>query len=184
MSKPNSERERHRQSLHERRAEIAPWNVSDQAEVRELLTRYAYAIDFNEPEVLASCFAADAVVEVLGLPAEAGHAAKGHGHEQLIRMMAQGYAGNQGHSRHWVLPVLIEREGDGARAVTYLTVIRPGEYPATGILLTGVYRDRLTRTDDGWRIAHRTFHADPQPEHAGRTPTDVLVDRFDRTATP
>ncbi|MEV5070137.1 nuclear transport factor 2 family protein [Microbacterium sp. LMI12-1-1.1] len=156
-------------------------SAHDQGEIRDLLIRYAYAIDFNDPAVLVSCFAANAVVEVLGLPTEAGHAAKGEGHEQLVQMLAQGFAGNQGHSRHWVLPVLIERDGDGARAVTYLTVIRPGEFPNTGVLLTGVYRDRLIRTGDGWRIVHRTFHADPQPEHQSTTPTDVLVERFGQT---
>jgi ketosteroid isomerase-like protein len=156
-------------------------SAHDHAEIREVLTRYAYAIDFNDPTVLVSCFTADAVVEVQGLPAQAGHSALGEGHSQLVRMLALGFAGNQGHSRHWVLPVLIQSHGDDARAVTYLAVIRPGEFPSTGVLLTGVYRDRFTRTADGWRIAHRMFHADPQPEHANATPHDVLVERFDRS---
>jgi hypothetical protein len=158
--------------------------AAELGEIRDVLTRYAYAIDFGDAEVLTSCFTADAVVELAGLPGEAGHAARGEGHAQLVHMLAHGFAGNQGHSRHWVLPVLIQSSTEGANATTYLTVIRPGEFPKTGILMTGVYHDRLVRTDAGWRIAHRVFRADPQEPHAESAPTDVLVERFDRAASP
>jgi hypothetical protein len=155
-------------------------SVADLTEIREVLTRYAYAIDFGDAEVLNTCFTEDAVVELSGLPDEAGHAGRGEGRAQLGHMLAHGFAANRGHSRHWVLPVLILATTEGATAITYLTVIRPGEFPQTGILMTGIYHDRLVRTDAGWRIAHRVFQADPQQPHAGSVPTDVLIERFDR----
>jgi hypothetical protein len=158
---------------------VTPLSSSDYVGIRETLLRYAYAIDFNKVDMLMSCFTEDAVVEVLGLPVEAGHALRGHGHADLRAMLDRGFLGNQGHSRHWVLPVLIDAEGNGAVATTYLAVIRPGEFPATGIVMTGVYNDELVRTERGWKISRRIFHSDPQPEHRENAPSDVLVRRFD-----
>ena len=156
------------------------FTADDRWQIQSLLTRYSYGLDFGDKEVFLSCFSPDAVFEVVGVAADAGGADYVRtGHEELGAFLDEIHEGLRGHSRHWVLNVLLDRVDEhAATAVSYCHIVRPGEFPRVGTTLTGLYRDRLVRTDAGWLLQHRVFIADPQPEH-GRPSTDVLVTRFD-----
>ncbi|MEM8695979.1 MAG: nuclear transport factor 2 family protein [Pseudomonadota bacterium] len=64
-----------------------------------------------------------------------------------------------GPTHHNVGNFRIALDGDGARAkVHYYAVhLGRGEHEGAIYSMWGEYRDRLTRTDDGWRVADRVY---------------------------
>jgi hypothetical protein len=72
----------------------------------------------------------------------------------------RGFLGGCGPSQHLLGNYEIRIDGDHADAVTKARVIHVGAGTRAGLTpyeAIGVYRDRLVRTSDGWRITHRTF---------------------------
>jgi hypothetical protein len=67
---------------------------------------------------------------------------------------AEGVSGPGSGTRHLVTPLTIEVTGDTAVAVTYYAFLR-----GASIAGTGTYRDRLARTEAGWRITRRDITA-------------------------
>ena len=59
--------------------------------------------------------------------------------------------------RHHITNPLIEVDGDAATARSYFTV-----YSNNGPDHAGTYNDRLVRTVEGWRFAHRQVRIDWQ----------------------
>jgi hypothetical protein len=62
-----------------------------------------------------------------------------------------------GHTLHRITNQAISVEGDGATARSYVDAVLMGVDGQTGMNAIGFYDDRLVRTDEGWRIAHRTY---------------------------
>jgi hypothetical protein len=147
--------------------------------IRQLLARYSFALDFGVRTAIEACFTPDAYFAEAGLPPEVPNAGPFEGRERIGAFAATFFASAQGHLRHWSSPPLIEGDGQTATGLAFLMVLRPGSAPDTGVILTGVYRDRYTKIDDRWYFAAREFTADPQPEHAGSVSMDPLVVRFD-----
>jgi SnoaL-like domain len=72
----------------------------------------------------------------------------------------RGFLGGCGPSQHLLGNYEIDIDGDNAESVTKARVIHVGAGSRAGLTpyeAIGVYRDRLVRTSDGWRITHRTF---------------------------
>ena len=95
----------------------------------------------------------------------------------MSKVAAMIYAGNQGHSRHWVYPITIEGDGATATVFAYLMVLRAGAIPDATVILTGLHWDKLQKIDGRWRIVEKKASGDPQPEHSNITPQDVLLRR-------
>jgi hypothetical protein len=147
--------------------------------IRQLLARYSVAIDFGDTTAFKACFTLDGVFAEAGLPSGTPLEGRFEGRESIGEFAAGFFASAQGHVRHWPSLPLIEGDGRNATGVTFLMVLRPGASPDTGVILTGVYRDRYTKIDEQWYFAAREFTADPQPEHRGTPSKDPLVGRFD-----
>lgn len=157
----------------------------DYEQIRQLLGRYARALDFGDAEGVAGCFAPEGFFELEGLPPESPNGGRFQGRESLLAFATNLFAATQGASRHWAssTPVI---EGDGETATGWLPllILRPGEAPHCGVLMTGIYRDEYVKVDGDWRFAARRFTSDPQPQHAALKPDDVLVVRFDEAYGP
>lgn len=62
-----------------------------------------------------------------------------------------------GGTRHLMTNHEIGIEGDTATMTSYLTILNKADRT---IISTGVFTDRLRRTEDGWRFVHRTISVD------------------------
>jgi hypothetical protein len=69
---------------------------------------------------------------------------------------------DRANTRHWVTNLLIEPDGDGARATSYVISLRtkPAPPAVAAIALTGVYRDKLRKLNGSWKITTRDLTLD------------------------
>jgi hypothetical protein len=121
--------------------------MSDQQEVVDALVRYATALDTREWDLLATVFTADAVADY----GELGGVNTGLAAITAVVRSLEGFDATQ----HLLGNFVVEVDGDTATANCYLQA----QHVVDGDVFTigGTYRDRLTRTLAGWRIAHRTL---------------------------
>ena len=126
--------------------------ATDRDAIRDLLARYTYNGDRGRVADLAACFAEDGVIEYPGNTAQ-GPAA-----------IAEALSGGGGARnpaltfvRHHITNTLIEVDGDTANARSYFAV-----HTDIGPDHSGTYSDRLVRTAEGWRFAHRLVRIDWQ----------------------
>jgi hypothetical protein len=136
--------------------------AQDHEDIRQLLARYNFAVDFGDTEGWADCFTADGVF--LCTP-EGGPLTGRHvGREALVAYAVKHYEINQGRARHWNWNLEISGEGSAATMRCYLNAFRavaPDAPPKLAV--TGVYRDKLAKVDGRWLFAERHIHVDPQP---------------------
>jgi hypothetical protein len=126
--------------------------LEDERAVVDLLTRYGFAVDSDEPEATASMYAAGCVVEVDGddrirSPEDMAAMVRGRGHQSLLPNCA-----------HQMGPFSVRINGDRATATGYGRVyLRTGD--GFGIWRVSAGRWELERHDGGWQVAHRSTRA-------------------------
>ena len=124
--------------------------INDRIEILDLLARYTYSGDCGRIDALAACFAEEGILEFPGGegtgPAGVASALSGGTRNPAISFV-----------RHHVTLPLIELDGDHATARSYFAVTSDN-----GPDHSGTYDDRLVRTPDGWRFAHRRVRVDWQ----------------------
>lgn len=112
-------------------------------EIQQLLSRYCFAHDSQDPEALSECFAKD--VELLGV----------QGRDEVVARYAEGYKSLTGRRRHVLSNFMILEDGDEDVVVqSYITLylIRDDQLE---LHLTGVYRDRVVVEEGNWKILSR-----------------------------
>lgn len=125
-------------------------STADHQAIMELTATYCWALDEKAFERLRDVFLPDATAR-LGSSDQSGI-------EEIIERVSTTLARFE-RSQHMVGTHLIEVDGDTATSRCYLQAqhVRPvGEEPPL-LTVGGRYEDRLVRTADGWRIAHRTL---------------------------
>ncbi len=149
---------------------------ADYESIRNLYGRYSRAVDSGDMETFARLFTADAKYSYdAGLPEEAGRKGMYEGVEAITAMGAGVYADTQGHCMHWSLPLTIEGDGDEAHVFVYGMVLRRGQAPFSGVILTTTAEDTLVRRDGEWVFKERVGHLDPLPRDMPLKTADVLV---------
>lgn len=128
--------------------------AADRDAVRHLLATYTYNGDRGRVGELAGCFADDGVLEFPGTLAT--------GPAAILAALTGGPA-NPARTfvRHHVTNPLIELHGDTGTSRSYFTV-----WANNGADHAGTYNDRLIRTPDGWRLAHRQVRIDWQSDQS------------------
>ena len=124
--------------------------VRDHQAIVQLTVDYCWALDSRDFERLRDVFLPDATAE-LGAGGQTGV-------EEIIDRVSTALARFDG-TQHMVNTHDIDVAGETAIARCYLQAqhVRPtGETPAL-LTIGGRYEDRLRRTSDGWRIAHRAL---------------------------
>jgi hypothetical protein len=132
----------------------------DYEEIRALQYRYGRLLDLNRPQDVADqIFTEDAIDDRGRTPVPVGRAAIAKMFTSALKQFAA--------TAHVISSVAIELDGDEATSSTYVTawhwnaggpedndasVVRAADFG-----LIAIYNDRLCRTPDGWRIAHRTM---------------------------
>lgn len=122
--------------------------------IAELIVHYNLAVDHNDFQGYAACFAPDGIFEGL-----IGRFAI---HRELDRFIEaiQKLAVTTPHMRHFVTNILTEVSGDQARSRSFLLVTSTTKEGGTRILMAGEYEDRLVKIAGQWLFQERKVHVD------------------------
>jgi 3-phenylpropionate/cinnamic acid dioxygenase small subunit len=123
----------------------------DERDIRNVAFRYCRALDTKDWALLDEVFLPDATGE-LGTPTTLVGL-------DAIRARIRKALEHLDDSQHLVGNHEIDVSGDTATHRCYLQAqhIRAGAVGSPHYIVAGRYEDRLARTPDGWRIAHRTL---------------------------
>jgi hypothetical protein len=133
----------------------------DYLEIRELVARYAYAVDTGAENgaVYASLFAPDGA-----FLDRAGRATTGA--DNLAALARRNTRGQQS-AFHFMMNHVIEPSPTGATGREYLLQLRMGESGRPNdIFGGGHYEDEYVKTPAGWRFKKRQFFPSERPESA------------------
>lgn len=136
--------------------------TEDREAIRQLMAVYTINGDRGRVAAMGEAFADDGVIAFSG---EATY-----GREAIVARLSGGGTRNPALevARHHLTSSLIELDGDAASARTYFQVLTN-----RGLDHHGHYADRLVRTAQGWRIAHREVRIDYQAPDSLYTPFHV-----------
>lgn len=155
----------------------APLATADELAIRDVISRYAWALDTGDVEGFASCFCSDGVLvwDAFETPDRwEGRAALRH-FAAFFRDLPTS-AGRQ----HHVSNTLITPGEGGARSKSYVAVaLRQGDGPHL-LNVMGYYEDLFRREDGEWRLAERVIRDWSGPilkEFAGQTGARVARPR-------
>jgi len=122
--------------------------IEDRLEIEDVIIRYANAVDFQDDDLLETCFTDDATASFAGVPAGPGGAA-------IVAFLVSLRGAPVIGSTHRFGNVVVTLNGDEAdvqsRAVVYGVRGEPLQLRMRGI----TYHDHFVRTAAGWRIARR-----------------------------
>jgi uncharacterized protein (TIGR02246 family) len=142
--------------------------VADRVELRALVDRYAVAADSRDREGFAGVFTADGVLAV-----GPGGGLVG---PDAIPAPLDYLDAHYTHTMHLVGNHDVVLDGDTATGTVYCLAhhlsVRGGEMIDSCMGLR--YFDRYVRTDDGWRIAHRSTSVDWQEDRPASPPAGPL----------
>ena len=135
--------------------------ADDYEEIRQLLARYNFAIDFGLIDDWVETFVPEGKFSCVGLPEDAPLGGTHEGKDALRSYAESHFGVNQGRARHWNWNLVIEGNGDTATMQCYLNAYSAGQGESALFRVTGVYRDRLSRTESGWKFVEREVTIDP-----------------------
>ena len=115
----------------------------------DLCVGYAFALDDRDWDRLRACFTPDVTSVYHGVGELQGYDA--------IEELCRGALEQLDASQHLLGNHLVDVDGDEAEATCYFQAehVRTGTEGGDNFTVAGRYDDRLVRTGDGWRIAHR-----------------------------
>jgi len=126
--------------------------------IQELMSRAAYGLDMRELDMLAACFAEEAVFtmriaggELIG-PFE--------GREGIMGLMNGSMEEQTDQRRHNVSNLFFETEGNESAVVISNVALFATENGEVRLITTGVYRDKVARVEDDWQLLHRHVDLD------------------------
>jgi 3-phenylpropionate/cinnamic acid dioxygenase small subunit len=118
-------------------------------DIADLLVRYATGIDRRDWTLFRTCFTDDC-------DADYGDNGRWHGVDEITAWMEATHA-VCGHTMHRITNQVVSQHDGRVTARTYVNAIVMGPDNRTGVEADGFYDDELVPTDDGWKIARRTF---------------------------
>lgn len=125
-------------------------SAEDVLAIQQLYARYNHAIDFGDADGWAACFTPDGVFASSARGETAGR--------EALRAFAEAFS-QRTKARHWTNNLVVEGDGAEARGSCYLALYTLGDGGAR-LTATGVYRDQLVRTAEGWRFKRRDVTLD------------------------
>jgi hypothetical protein len=148
-----------------------PMTPEDYEEIRRLVARYNFGLDFMHPEDVADTFTEEGTFWVDSPLYSSEHAMGGKptGREELIEYYRSTGDTLQGLVRHWNNgTAIIEGDGETATMRSYMMNMKVGWGPDPAqVLGTGLYYDELVKVNGEWKFKLRHWTSDPQPEHRG-----------------
>jgi len=145
--------------------------LSDRAEIGEVIVRYGWAIDTKDWDLLDTCFTADAQVDYSSNPGGK------KGAYRDVRGWLEKVMSAFPVTQHLMANTDITLDGDRARVRTMVTNPQGAatrEGPLHFFYVGGRYDDEFVRTPDGWKIANRV---ETTLWFEGSLPKALLLDR-------
>lgn len=127
-------------------------DLADQLAIRDVISRYAWALDTGDVEAFVACFCSDGALvwDTFETPDRWQGQAALHHFASFFRDLPSS-AGRQ----HHVTNTLVTPSAEGAHAKSYVAVaLRQGDGPHL-LNVMGYYEDRFRRERGEWRIAER-----------------------------
>lgn len=126
---------------------MSDW-LADRAAVIDVTHRYCWALDTRSWTLLDEVFLPDATAELASPPLADRAAIVARVQRALLPLDA---------TQHTVTNHMVEVAGDHATCTSYLHAqhVRAAAEGGSLYVVAGRYHDRLVRTAEGWRIAHR-----------------------------
>lgn len=125
--------------------------ISDRLEIQDLFARYTYAIDERNWDGLDEVFTPDARIDYSETGGETGSVAE---IKRWLPVAMERFPRFQ----HMVATTKLELNGDTAnsRTILFNPMVYKKDDGSEQVFFIGLwYRDKLVRTDKGWRIAER-----------------------------
>jgi ketosteroid isomerase-like protein len=142
----------------------------DRQAIRDVVYRYARAIDRHDTELLESCYHPDALDD------HGSFVGGARGLAESTHILHEGYLRTQ----HHITNHFVELDGDTAHAETYYLVVLRSNSGLTDFV-SGRYVDRLERRRGEWRISARVTMC----ETVAEVPTaEEIMKDLDRIFAP
>jgi hypothetical protein len=122
-------------------------SAEDRLEIHELNSRYAWASDTGDVELLLSLYAVDGSFS--------GRGGTVKGHDELRRQLEERPPDRYG-TQHTVTNIVLWRQNESVQATSYCVIVGPTD-DGSLIRTRGFYRDQIVRADGHWVFASRTF---------------------------
>jgi uncharacterized protein (TIGR02246 family) len=126
----------------------------EKAAIAELIARYNYAIDHNDFQGWADCFAPDGIFDGM-IGRFAAHGELDRFTDEVKRLTA-----DTPNLRHYVTNIVTEIDGDTARSRCFLLMTSTTKEGGTKIVIAGEYEDQLVKRDGRWLFTYRKVHMD------------------------
>ena len=122
--------------------------MADREDIIDLAVGYAWLLDTKQVDSLRDVFTPDATAMLRGVECD--------GVDQIIARIG-GSILRLNHTQHFISNHQIVVDGDRAthRCQLQSQHVRAGVTGGDNFIVGGYYEDRVVRTADGWRIAHR-----------------------------
>ena len=152
--------------------------ASDRAEIADLMARYLFAMDYNDYDTYAECFAEDGVLDYAGGVTRGREEIRAEAKvfkDNVARLFVD-WQGNPALLRHLVQHKAIRVEGDRAWNTGLwweMTNGGPGGAPATPSF--GTYEDELVRIDGRWLFKRRKVYNEFIPGRESGAVNPVLA---------
>ena len=126
----------------------------DKAAIAELIARYNFAIDHDDYQGWANCFAPDGIFD--------GMIGKFDAHRELDRFTTEvkRLSADSPNLRHYVTNILTDVDGDTARSKCFLMMTSTTKEGGTKVVIAGEYEDQLVKHDGKWLFSYRKVHID------------------------
>ncbi len=141
--------------------------MADLVAIQQLLARYCFAHDSQDPEMLATTFAKDVVL------------LSEHGRDAVVARYAEGYKHLTARRRHVLTNFIMLEDGENEAVVqSYITLYLIRD-DTLELHLIGVYKDHVIVEDGEWRILGReaTMDVPYNPGDTGRAAAGVYTQR-------
>jgi len=122
--------------------------------IAELIARYNWAIDHNDFQGWADCFAPEGIFD--------GMIGRYTAHGELDRFTAdvRKLTASTPNLRHYVTSIQTEVSGNQARSRCFLMMASTTQEGGTKIVIAGEYEDKLVKRDGRWLFTERKVHMD------------------------
>ena len=124
--------------------------IEDKFAIQELVARFAHCSDYGDWAGMEALYTPDIVTEMEGIEMK---------YEGIAAQVAHARASDeqaQGKNRHYHFNLVIEEAGEDVFANYFIVNVNAGSTPmGAQIIVTGRHRDRVVKTQDGWKFAHR-----------------------------
>jgi ketosteroid isomerase-like protein len=126
----------------------------DRAAIAELIARYNLAIDHNDFQGWAKCFAPDGIFD--------GMIGRFAAHQELARFTEEvkKLTATTPNLRHYVTNILTEVNGSEAYSRCFLLMTSTTKEGGTKVVIAGEYEDQLVKIDGRWLFKERKVHMD------------------------